>query len=705
MTMNLGKQSGKAVKSIIFPLAVAIVLAVLVGAASAPQNSSQHKVFFEKAKFTMETKGDLKGAIGLFEEIIKKYPGERDYAAKSQLYIGMCYEKLGFAQAQAAFQKVLDNYPEQTEAVFLAREKLMTLTRLYAQTLENDGRFQMRRIGEASSSWTGCSISSHGKFLAFADRMNSSGEVAAYDLSSGKVRCLTDDANETEGAWECVVSPDGRRIAYGWLNNDDDTEGLRLVAMDGSEPRILYSDTKGVPMAPVDWSPDGKDIVVYHQGIGLVSVDDGSIRVLKRSDPKLRYLNGRIRISPDGRYIAYDWPPESSDGNRNIFILSVDGSYDAPLIERSSNDTLLDWCPDGKSLLFRSDRTGSSDAWRIWVKDGRADGPAELVKKDLGLIQPLGFTQGGSFYFMNSTGGWDICTAKIDLNASGVIEGPENPLEEGVGRNVSAAWSPDGKFLAYITSGPGRDPVIRVRSEETGREREISPQPGFYGVEWFPDGSSLKVYGEDKEGDRGLCRVDTRDGAVETLLKQTPEAPLHRACLGPEGKTIVYSSYQESEDLSSIIAYEIHSKRKREIWRGKGKVGLPKSSPDGQWLALEIPQGNGSERKLAVMPATGGEMRELAVSNSGGDFVWAPDSQQILFAKLIPGSGYGNSRQGLWVVRLDGGPPRSLNLESRLMWLLTIHPEGDQIAYSTHKSGAEIWVMENFLAGKPTRGR
>ncbi|TET23633.1 MAG: tetratricopeptide repeat protein, partial [Candidatus Aminicenantes bacterium] len=77
------------------------------------QNSSEHKVLFEKAKFTMETKGDLKGAIKLFSEIIKKYPDEREYAAKSQLYIGLCYEKLGLKEAQKAFQKVVDNYPDQ----------------------------------------------------------------------------------------------------------------------------------------------------------------------------------------------------------------------------------------------------------------------------------------------------------------------------------------------------------------------------------------------------------------------------------------------------------------------------------------------------------------------------------------------------------------------------------------------------------------
>ncbi|MBN2266190.1 MAG: tetratricopeptide repeat protein, partial [Candidatus Aminicenantes bacterium] len=89
-------------KNLIVPMAVVLGLVALTYTASALQNSSQHKVLFEKAKFTMETKGDLKGAIDLFEEIIKKYPNERDYAAKSLYLIGICYEKLGERQAQQA---------------------------------------------------------------------------------------------------------------------------------------------------------------------------------------------------------------------------------------------------------------------------------------------------------------------------------------------------------------------------------------------------------------------------------------------------------------------------------------------------------------------------------------------------------------------------------------------------------------------------
>jgi len=119
---------------------ILVVLTAVVLMGFGFQNTLEHKVLFEKAKFTMETKGDLKGAINLFEQIIKKYPDERAYAAKSQLYIGLCYEKLGLKQAQKAYQQVIDNYPEQAEAVKLAKEKLATITRAQAllQTKEKE---------------------------------------------------------------------------------------------------------------------------------------------------------------------------------------------------------------------------------------------------------------------------------------------------------------------------------------------------------------------------------------------------------------------------------------------------------------------------------------------------------------------------------------------------------------------------------------
>jgi len=123
-------------KKEIIPI-ITIFLATLIFTASGFQNSSDHKVLFEKAKYTMETKGDLNGAIKLFEEIIQKYPDEREYAAKSQLYIGICYEKLGLEQAQQAYRDVINKFSEQEQEVARAKERI---SRLEAFTASLDSK-------------------------------------------------------------------------------------------------------------------------------------------------------------------------------------------------------------------------------------------------------------------------------------------------------------------------------------------------------------------------------------------------------------------------------------------------------------------------------------------------------------------------------------------------------------------------------------
>lgn len=180
---------------------------------------------------------------------------------------------------------------------------------------------------------------------------------------------------------------------------------------------------------------------------------------------------------------------------------------------------------------------------------------------------------------------------------------------------------------------------------------------------------------------------------------QTQEAPLRGACLSPDGQSIYWCSYRDSEKLSSIRVYNLKSKKEKEIWRGEGYVGGFVPSPDGQWLAMDIGRGRGYDAPvghLAIMPVSGGEIRKLV--RVGLDaLAWTPDSKQLLFAKFTAESGWGTSRDELWVIPMSGGTPKSLKLTSRGLWNLTIHPDGQKIAYTSANSEAEIWVMENFL--------
>ena len=84
------------------------------------QSTTDHKILFEKAKYAMETKGDLEGAITMFNELIMNFSHQREHAAKSQYLIGECYEKLGRSAAINAYERVVKNYAEQTDLVSAA---------------------------------------------------------------------------------------------------------------------------------------------------------------------------------------------------------------------------------------------------------------------------------------------------------------------------------------------------------------------------------------------------------------------------------------------------------------------------------------------------------------------------------------------------------------------------------------------------------
>jgi Tol biopolymer transport system component len=83
---------------------------------------------------------------------------------------------------------------------------------------------------------------------------------------------------------------------------------------------------------------------------------------------------------------VYDFPPKEDSPDRDIFVLATNGSRETPLVEHPGNDFVLGWAPDGKRILFASDRTGVLSAWVIAVADGRPQGAPELVKSDIGRI-------------------------------------------------------------------------------------------------------------------------------------------------------------------------------------------------------------------------------------------------------------------------------------------------------------------------------
>ena len=113
-------------------------------------------------------------------------------------------------------------------------------------------------------------------------------------------------------------------------------------------------------------------------------------------------------------------------------------------------------------------------------------------------------------------------------------------------------------------------------------------------------------------------------------------------------------------------------------------------SPDGETLAFGYWPGGGRNR-LVLLPATGGEPRELAANVQS--LAWMPDGQALLFQQFVEGW-----EAEMWYVNVSEGQPERIGLTTRgPRWGLDVHPDGRRIAYTSGVGSAELWVMENFL--------
>jgi Tol biopolymer transport system component len=502
---------------------------------------------------------------------------------------------------------------------------------------------------------------------------------------------LTSWFDSSEHAYGSVHSPDGKEIAYVWMNGEGAFE-VRIIGLDGTGPRVLYSNPELSYIDVADWSADGRHILCTfartgaRSQIALLSVANGAAQVLKTFDG-----GGPLRssLSPDGRYVIYDFPQEDGSADRDVWLLATRGSHEAVLVDHPANDFFPIWTADGKGIVFTSDRTGTLGIWALSVVDGSPGGAPELLRADMGKSWSIRFTRGNSYFYGLQTGMKDVYVAELDPETGKIAAPPAQASRRLVGANRWPEWSRDGKFLAYVsnrTPGEGDLPVVSILTLETGKVDNLFPRMAFITrLRWSPDGRSILANGRDDRGRGGLYRIDSQTGDASAVVQSQGQGFPRQSAWSPDGRTIYYSG-------AKFLARDLASGEEREVLSDVVNFAL---SPDGRFLAVPREDRASKSSVLEIVAIEDGQSRKLLRIPGSGAFAhalaWSADGRFLFFAKDR------REKRDLWRIAVETGESKKLDISMEGLSEVRPHPDGRRIAFSAGAFHAEIWTMENLL--------
>lgn len=544
--------------------------------------------------------------------------------------------------------------------------------------------------------------------------------MAIYELANGKTRRLTNNDSSDRSqvyAEYSRWSADGKQIVYTWRNGME--YELRTIGLDGSEPKVLYTNEEARYIAACDWSPDGKQILACMdfkdnkiETAGLINVSDGSMQVLKTLEEGSGKGSGMMCFSKNGKSIIYDRQQESKTSIRDIYMLPLDGGAEIALVKHPANDLFQGLAPDGESILFSSDRDGSTGLYLTRIENGLPSGDPHLLKSDIGQIEALGFKPSGAFYYTTQKELSDVYMAKLD--ASGYSHTPLEKMETRFqGNNRLPAYSPDGTHLAYISVmqpsivnfNRGGGNMLVIRSLETKQEQRIIPELHQIGYPcWSPDSKQIMVVDFTENNTMSLHQIDIQSGQVKTILSPDEGLSLFgRHEYSPDGATLYYGKMDMETRVRKVMSRDLESGAEKTLYESKYFLQIT-LSPDGLWLAVNSRDPSKPGDKMLLLPTSGGEVKNLITSKEGEDFyigfhgfsTWTIDGKYILFGRIVGPAGYIICR-----VPASGGEIEKVGvtIQGERASSLSMAPDGRRIAFSfyTLPLSPAVWVMENFL--------
>jgi Tol biopolymer transport system component/predicted Ser/Thr protein kinase len=387
-------------------------------------------------------------------------------------------------------------------------------------------------------------------------------------------------------------------------------------------------------------------------------------------------------LSPDGKWIVYS---SETSGRAAIYLQGVGGQAVINLTKDSTSPDLEPvFSPDGDRIAFRSERQGGG----LYVMGRMGESPKRV--SDSGF-NPAWSPSGEEVVFATE----DVLTpfgrsSISELWIANVNSGQKRLLFKGDA--VQPSWSPHGKRIAYWgLRGDTAQRDIWTLPAAGGEPIYVTNDAAVdWNPFWSPDGKYL-YFLSNRAGSMNLWRVHIDEdtgrplGAPEALT--TPASNVAGLTISADGRRIAYASRQTSQNIQRV---DLDPERlsvqaaPAAVTSGSNTYGFMSVSPDGQWLAFSSIAGSGVDQEnLFISHADGSDVRQLTnEAMKDRDPQFSPDGKRIAFYSNRDSGNY-----GVWIVNVDGSELHQLTKASELLIYPRWTPDGSRMSASDINRG------------------
>jgi tricorn protease len=442
---------------------------------------------------------------------------------------------------------------------------------------ENGGNVQRLTVNKARDAYP--RFSPDGKWIAFSSDRNGSLDVYLIPSTGGTSKQLTHhSADDVVLGW----TPDGKGVLFSSQRGEDFMGMLYIVGVDGGMPWRAGPDMGNA----ASYSPDGNRIAYnpkgqvywrkYYRGAYATDVWIEDVSAKKFTQvTDFDGLDSWPMWGKDGIYFVSD---RDGEGLTNIWRVADAGGKAEKVTSFKSGDVRFpSISADGRTVVFEHD-------FGIWKLDTaskkvtqiKLDIDAETEEND---SEMRAFSSEADDYDLAPTGRRIVVSVHGELFVVPVEEGDLRQITDSPARERGVAYSPDGKWLSFISDSSGREELYVVAVDGSGDPQKLTDIDALkFGYNWSPDSKDIAFTSSDNK----LRKVNVGTKAV-TELDTSRYGNLSTPEWSPDGKWLTYSKADASRTTDIYVLESAGTKiEPHKITFDSYDDRSPRFAPDGR---------------------------------------------------------------------------------------------------------------------------